>query len=120
MNYVAKGAIISNDGRYRYKLWREWRGDFDPTKWRHTNYGGRPWHEPLSCLFVMLNPSTADGEAGLIVCAWGAHGGHLRQDQTLRGWLPSSKVTYALGLTKVGYPKHPLYLPASAPLVVYK
>lgn len=37
-------AIISADKRYRYALWREW----------DTGTG--------TCLFVMLNPSTADAE----------------------------------------------------------
>lgn len=37
-----KGAVISEDGRYRYSLWRAWDRSL----------------EPLT--FVMLNPSTAD------------------------------------------------------------
>ncbi len=36
------GAVLSDDGVYRYRLWREWDAD-------------KP-----SCLFIMLNPSTAD------------------------------------------------------------
>jgi hypothetical protein len=39
---VKRGAVISDDGKYRYRLWREW----DPTL--------------PTCCFVMLNPSTAD------------------------------------------------------------
>lgn len=39
------GAIISDDGLYRYALWRTWGHTFD----RHA-------------LFIMLNPSTADAE----------------------------------------------------------
>ncbi len=49
-DYISKGAIISPCGRYRYRLWREWRGT------------GAPLGEPKSVLFIMLNPSTADGE----------------------------------------------------------
>jgi hypothetical protein len=41
---VNSGADISECGRYRYRLWRDWSEE-----------GG-------SCLFVMLNPSTADAE----------------------------------------------------------
>ena len=64
--YIAKGARISADGKYRYQLWREWRGTHDPKHWRWlggVDGVGEPLGEPLSCLFVMLNPSTADGEA---------------------------------------------------------
>lgn len=41
---IDKGADISECGKYRYRLWRIW--DIE---------------KPLAC-FVMLNPSTADGE----------------------------------------------------------
>lgn len=40
---MTSGAIISECGTYRYRLWRQW--------------GDGP-----SCTFVMLNPSTADAE----------------------------------------------------------
>jgi hypothetical protein len=50
-------------------------------------------------------------DAGLIVCAWGSHGGHLGQDETMLGWIEGE--THALRLTKDGFPAHPLYLPAS-------
>lgn len=42
---VVGGAQFSEDGRYRYLLTRQW----DVTT------------EPRRCVFVMLNPSTADG-----------------------------------------------------------
>jgi hypothetical protein len=41
---VRKGAKLSDDGVYRYALWRDWRESLD---------------EPLLG-YVMLNPSTAD------------------------------------------------------------
>jgi hypothetical protein len=41
---LSAGAVISDDGRYRYRLWRYW-ADGGPLLW------------------VMLNPSTADGTA---------------------------------------------------------
>lgn len=42
---VACGAVCSDDGAYRYRLWRRWDPD-----------------EPVM-LFVMCNPSTADASA---------------------------------------------------------
>lgn len=50
MAYQAKGARISDDeGKiYRYQLWRRW----EPLP---------PEGKLKSCLFIMLNPSTADG-----------------------------------------------------------
>lgn len=152
---VRRGAHISDDGRYRYGLIRRW-GD------------------GTAATFVMLNPSTADGEqddptirrcVGFaralgcdallvvnlyawratkpedlwtaedpvgpendyrlerhiraaasadrpLVAAWGANA---REDRVraviaMRG---ADRLT-ALGVTKDGAPRHPLYLPASA------
>jgi len=39
-----RGAIISDDEKYRYALWRVWDEDLDPV------------------MFIMLNPSTADAK----------------------------------------------------------
>lgn len=51
---LIRDAAISPDGRYRYALERRWQHQLDP---RHV-----PGASPLEavCLFVMLNPSTAD------------------------------------------------------------
>jgi hypothetical protein len=181
--YTSSGARISPDGLYRYLLWREWRGTHDPNNWSWlkdgrgqvaVDGGGFPLGEPKSLLFIMLNPSTADGvaddptirrcigfarawkferlevvnlfayrapqpselfalnydddpvgehnqemvrraadRAGMIICAWGAHGAYLGQDETVLGWLGERK-RHALGLTKAGHPSHPLYLPAKS------
>lgn len=189
MSYVQKGATISPDGKYRYRLWREWRNHPAPAKWNMWTDDGKPvldgagaqLGEPKTCLFVMLNPSTADGdvddptirrcvgfakvwqydrveivnlfafratkpealfalshaddpvgwknqeyvmravrEADVIVCAWGAHGGYLGQNETVLGWIETEK-TFSIGpLTKNGHPPHPLYLPAVTPLVPFK
>lgn len=181
---MKRGATISPCGKYRYLLWREWRGIGSREHWRW--YGakdgdGEELGQPKACLFIMLNPSTADGEqddptirrcvgfarawkfdrlevvnlfayratdpqallrlrhdedpvgvrnsnyvtaaavdAGRIICAWGAHGRHLDQDETLLGWLPGDRPCHALGLTKEGAPRHPLYAPADATLIEYR
>ena len=69
--YTSKGANISGCGRYRYRLWREWRSSAKPEHWawltdelgRSVNDGaGHPLGTPKSAVFIMLNPSTADGE----------------------------------------------------------
>jgi len=174
--YIDKGAIISADERYRYLLWREWRTPGNARNWIWHGKPGEPdaYKEPRPCVFVMLNPSTADGESddmtirkcvayarrwnyerlevvnlfayratdpcallalsyaddpvgtrnqeyfgrvmdrgGTVICAWGAHGGHLGQDETVLGWLDDERC-FTLGLTKDGHPRHPLYLPLSA------
>ncbi len=170
-DYTHKGAIISPCGRYRFSLWREWRGSSNRKNWRWfgaKDGKGQELGEPLSCVFVMLNPSTADAEqddptirrcvgfakalkfdrlevvnlyayratnpkdlfaagdaahhyenqrhveiaarnSGIINCAWGAHGDSF-QAETVRGWMHTKK-HFALGFTKNGHPKHPLYLP---------
>ena len=182
--YINSGARISQCGTYRYKLWREWRGSHDPKNWRWLGKdgAGENYGEPRACLFVMLNPSTADGEkddatirrcvgfakswnferlevvnlfayratkprdvlarqnqrediigwqnseliasaaidAGLIVCAWGANAADLDPTndhaETVRGWL-GNQAHFALGFTKDGHPRHPLYVPLDAKLV---
>lgn len=181
MKYADAGAIISADQRHRYLLWREWRGTHDPKNWNWfgaVDGAGEPLGEPKPVLFVMLNPSTADGasddptvrrcvsfaaswkferleivnlfayrtsepaallaltdrddpigrdnmmhvqraasRADLIVCAWGDGGSdYLGQAETIRGWIGDRPV-YALGLTRKGNPRHPLYLVRSTPLV---
>ena len=174
-DYIRKYADISGCGRYRYLLQREWRGTASDENWHW--YGtkdgaGQPIGTPKSCMFVMLNPSTADADiddptirrcvgfakalkfdelsvvnlfayratkpkdlfaageavhgdrnqeviekagrdAGMIICAWGAHEKATYQAECVRGWLHNRKL-YALGFTKDGHPKHPLYLPGDA------
>ncbi len=189
-DYLQASAQISPCGTYRYRLVREWRLGNSPhwDMWQEDDGSpcldgaGHQIGEPLSCVFVMLNPSTADGkqddptirrcvafakawgydrlevvnlfayratkpahllalnhddepwgpfnrdavmdavsDAGIVVCAWGAHGGHLGQDETVLGWIQDAVEIAAecdgrdipicaLSLTKDGKPRHPLYL----------
>ena len=62
-----------------------------------------------------LERSLADSGDGLVVCGWGVQGGYRDQDQVVLGWLARLKMRLrALGLTRDGYPRHPLYAPYSA------
>ena len=51
MKYIDGGADISACGKYRYSLWREWGGLYTTRSVLKK-----------SCLFIMLNPSTADAK----------------------------------------------------------
>lgn len=147
-----RSAVISDCGRFRYRLSRRWDDD-----------------APL--LYVMLNPSTADGEqddptirrcttfalahgfgafevvnlfayratkpadlaaagwpvgpdndahitaaassAGLVCAAWGANAAGLARPQAVLSMLLGVGTPIAcLGLTRSGYPRHPLMLSA--------
>jgi hypothetical protein len=155
------GALLSDDGAYRYRLWRG---------------AGR------SMLFVMLNPSTADASADdptirrcvsfaaregctridvinlfalratdpkalaahadpvgpdnrthtdealsmavhcdfPIVAAWGAHGFAVSRAVAFAQAAARLRAPLlCLGTTKDGAPRHPLYVRADAPLVVW-
>jgi hypothetical protein len=57
---------------------------------------------------------------GPVVCAWGVHGAHLGRDQAVLGWLDGYDIKpLALGITREGHPKHPLYLSYGVPLISY-
>lgn len=179
--YVSCGASVSGDGIYRYSLWREWRGTHDRANWRWfgcKDGAGAEMGEPKAAVFVMLNPSTADGarddatirkcvafcrrwryerlevvnlfafrsrhpkdllamlargdpigprnqesveracrKAGVIVCGWGANVERMQSwfVENVRGWI-GDRPTFALGFTKDGHPKHPLYVPLDVTL----
>jgi len=49
--------------------------------------------------------------ADQIIAAWGTHGAHLdRGAQVGRDLRETSKPIFALGISKAGHPKHPLYI----------
>src|SRR5262249_50597363 len=55
--------------------------------------------------------------SGLVVCGWGVHGTLRRQDRTVLHSLAALRVEpLALGVTRDGHPRHPLYLPYSVRL----
>lgn len=58
-------------------------------------------------------------QAKLVVCAWGATGGHtLRAAEVMRLVLPRHKAR-CLGLTRTGFPRHPLYVQGATILERY-
>lgn len=61
--------------------------------------------ENNACLLRLAN------EAGIVIAAWGNHGGILNRSLTIKKLLPHLN---HLGLTGVGQPKHPLYLAAAS------
>ena len=53
--------------------------------------------------------------AGLILCAWGAHGGRDGRGAAVAGLLRAAgHRLHVLGLTRGGQPRHPLYTPYAA------
>lgn len=56
--------------------------------------------------------------AHIIICAWGTHKCIGKRDLELLQLLEGKEV-YCLGYTKYGMPRHPLYVPASTPLLRY-
>ena len=56
---------------------------------------------------VLAEASAAD----LVLCAWGVHGEHRGQAEIMEKTLRDNRLAlHALGLTKHGHPRHPLYV----------
>lgn len=63
--------------------------------------------------------ATAAAQDGMpIVCAWGAHGGHSNWHIVIMQ--QSGARLVCLGMTKGDHPRHPLYVRADQPLVVFR
>ena len=89
--------------------------------WRSTDPAGlRATADPVGKLTdTWIKALTKD--AGVIVAAWGTHGSLHGRDRAVLDLLArNGRVVQSLGLTKGGHPRHPLYLPADAPLVGYR
>jgi hypothetical protein len=72
----------------------------------------------LSWFARVIHAETTHPE--LVVCAWGVHGTFKGQDRVVLGWLKEMGVrAFALGLTREGHPRHPLYVPYATDLVQY-
>lgn len=76
----------------------------------------------LNDTFILQEARRAD----LIVLAWGANGGYRGRDEDVLKLLadesemdgPAPQL-WCLGKTKAGYPRHPLYLAKTTPLVLF-
>lgn len=69
-----KGAVLSRNGLYRFRLWRRWSND------------GSPVNVDNDAVFIMLNPSTAD---------------HLHDDATIRRCVAFAKDWGCTGINVV-------------------
>ena len=58
------------------------------------------------------------GRAGMILCAWGAHGALRGRSGEVRALL-AARPLHCLGTTRTGEPAHPLYLPYGRAPVPY-
>ena len=65
---------------------------------------------PLNKDYVQFAADSVCRNGGFVVAAWGARGGYMQQDETVRAWL-SEWPTQCLGLTENFKPRHPLRLP---------
>jgi len=146
-----KSAVFDASRKYRYELWRRWgEKDFcmfiglnpstadeikdDPTIRRCIGFA-KEWGYDALCMtniyaFRATQPRDMFGEpepigpdnnatlvqiarqAGIVIAAWGSHGGHGgRGAEVAHMILAATAVKIkCLGVTKDGYPRHPLYL----------
>lgn len=88
-----------------------WR-DTDPAKMKKALEPVGPEND------AWLNESAA--KAGMVLAAWGAHGGHLGRDKQVVEVIKSTlAILYCLRVTKDGFPGHPLYIPYSHPVGLF-
>jgi hypothetical protein len=74
--------------------------------------------ENASHLQIMLDRAAHEQES--VICAWGQHGTHMDQDETVMGWIDVSGVApLCLGRCVNGTPRHPLMLSYKTPLSAY-
>jgi hypothetical protein len=89
----------------------------DPTDLRKASDPAGPENHEWVRRAVRL--STDPHAGGPVVCAWGTHGAYMEQDRTVLGWIEGFCQPIALGLTKDGHPRHPLYAPYSAEVIPF-
>lgn len=76
-------------------------------------------------LYSTNDPVVSDNDKWLIVisqravftvAAWGTHGAFMNRGETIKKLIPNLK---CLGITKEGYPKHPLYMRKDVEIIPY-
>lgn len=61
----------------------------------------------------------ATRRASLIIVAWGTHGSFQGRDKVVQNLIYRDQSLYCLGVTKDGYPCHPLYLEKSTIPIIF-
>ena len=96
------GLMVGNLFAYRATKPRDMMKAHDPVGPSNQEHLERMCHE-----------AGASGNGGIVICAWGANGSYMQQDQTFLGWCDGLWLIKpkALRLTGKGMPEHPLYVP---------
>lgn len=159
MEGIRRDAAMSEDGVYRWNLYRRWwhppqpqsivtwimlnpsTADAqvdDPTIRRCIAYSERWGHSALRVVNLFALRSTAPAllrtaadpvgpvnddaimwavrQASLVMAAWGTHGAYMNRDKNVRAMLRTAGVeVHCLGVSRAGYPLHPLYQRADLP-----
>ncbi|NET69606.1 MAG: DUF1643 domain-containing protein [Sphaerospermopsis sp. SIO1G2] len=55
-----------------------------------------------------------------IILAWGTKGSFQKRDQEVINFISDKPTLYCLGLTKYGYPRHPLYLKKNTQPIIFR
>lgn len=95
------GMVMLNLFAYRATLPSDMKQVDDPT--------GGPEHDQYLMKYA--------GEGHTVVAAWGVHGGYRGRDKQV---LQIFGKVHCLGMTKEGFPRHPLYLKKDCQLKEYK
>jgi hypothetical protein len=95
------GIMVGNLFAFRATKPADMRKALDPVGPENETHLERICHE-----------AGASGNGGIVICAWGANGSFIGQDQTFLGWCERWLIKpKALRLTSKGMPEHPLYVP---------
>jgi len=92
----------------------------DPVDVRRAAIFGTDPIGPDNELYLRVMATNAKRREVPVICAWGAVGGGPQADHVARLMIESGATLKCLGVTKEGHPRHPLYLPANAPLIDYQ
>jgi hypothetical protein len=66
-----------------------------------------------------VNATNDSDQRNAVICAWGTHGSYLDQDMAVLSSIQSACKPMALGFTRDGHPRHPLYVPYGAVLAEF-